>query len=129
MSDTIRFFICGSVLHGQPDHHAVDGARFLGAMRTAPRYRIHSVDGRHPAVYEVSSGGVAIQGELYELLPDQHGRLVAQERPDLYETDVVLEDGSHARAMLYPRRLVDERFYPDVSRYGGWAAYKESISR
>lgn len=126
MSDTTRFFICGSALRGQPDHHVVDGARFLGAMQTAPRYRMHSVDGKHPAVYAVSGEGVAVLGELYELSPDRHRALLAQEPPDLYEDDVILEDGSHARAMLFPRRLVDLHSYPDISGFGGWAAYMEA---
>ncbi|HVR47957.1 MAG TPA: gamma-glutamylcyclotransferase [Candidatus Binatia bacterium] len=126
MSETIRFFICGSALRGQPDHYVVAGARFLGAMQTAPRYRMHSVDGKHPAVYAVSSDGVAVLGELYGLPADQHRALLAQEPPNLYEDDVVLEDGSHARAMLFPRRLVDLYSYPDISQFGSWAAYKEA---
>lgn len=124
MNDTVRFFICGSVLRGQPDHHVVDEARFLGELRTAPRYRMHSVDGRHPAVYEVSSGGVALLGELYELSRGQYRALLAQEPAHLYEGHVVLADGSQARAMLFPRELVEERLYPDISQFGGWAAYK-----
>jgi len=129
MSDTVRFFICGSALRGQPDHRVLDGARFLGAMRTASRYRMHSVDDRHPAIYEVSNNGVAVLGELYELSRDQHHALLAQEPPNLYETGVVLEDGSRARAMLFPQRLVDERSYPDISQFGGWAAYKVQVSQ
>ena len=125
MNDTIRFFICGSVLRGQPDHHAVDGARFLGEMRTAPRYRMHSAEDRHPAVYEAAEG-VELLGELYELTPKQYHALLAQEPPDLYEDDVALADGSHARAMLFPRRLVEERGYPDISSFRGWAAYKRN---
>lgn len=124
MSDTVRFFICGSVLRGQPDHHLVDGARFLGEMRTAPLYRMHSVEDRHPAVFEVPDGGVALLGELYELSRDRYRALLAQEPPDLYEERVVLADGSHARAMLFPRRLVEQRSHPDISQFGGWAAYK-----
>ena len=124
MTGAIRFFICGSALRGQPDHHVLDGARFLGEQRSAPRYRMHTVDDRHPAVYEVINDGVAVLGELYELSRDQHRALLAQEPPNLYEGDIVLEDGSRARAMLFPRGLVDERRYPDISRFGGWAAYK-----
>jgi hypothetical protein len=28
--------------------------------------------------------------------------------------------------MIYPRKLIEERGYVDVSNFGGWAAYKAS---
>jgi gamma-glutamylaminecyclotransferase len=126
VTDTIRFFICGSALRGQPDHHVLTGARFIGEARTAARYRMHSVDGWHPAVYRVSTGGVSLGGELYELSPALHDALLAQEPPGLYEDDVILEDGSIARAMCFPRDVVEERGYPDISTYGSWTAYKRA---
>jgi gamma-glutamylaminecyclotransferase len=120
----MRFFICGSALRGQPDHRNLGAARFIGEARTAPRYRLHSVRDQHPGVYEVASGGISIAGELYEVTPEQHRDLLAGEPPDLYEGPVVLDDGSTASAMLYPRKLIEEHGYPDISVYGGWAAYK-----
>lgn len=123
MSSTIRFFICGSALRGQPDHGVLEGATFLREVRTALRYRIHSLNDAHPAVYLVERDGESVAGELYELTAARHERLLAQEPPGLYEDDVILEDGSTARAMLFPRTLVEERGYVDISSYGGWAAY------
>lgn len=120
----IRFFICGSALRGQPDHENLGDATFLCEARTAPQYRMHSTNDIHPAVYRVEHGGIAIAGELYELTPEQHRALLAQEPPDLYEDTIVLEDGSTVRAMLYPRALAEARAYADISEYGGWAAYK-----
>lgn len=124
----MRFFICGSALRGQPDHGNLGEARFIASARTAPRYRLHSVRGEHPGVYEVEIGGVSIAGELYEFTPEQHRHLLETEPPDLYEDDVKLDDGSTARAMLYPRALIAERGYEDVSHFGGWSAFKASKS-
>lgn len=123
----MRFFICGSAMRGQPDHGNLGGARLLGEALTAPRYRLHSVLDRHPGIYEVAEGGVSIAGELYELTEQQHRDLLASEPPDLYEGTIVLSDGSTASAMLYPRELIEQHRYPDVSSYGGWAAYKASL--
>lgn len=123
----MRFFICGSAMRGQPDHQNLGDATFIGEARTAPRYRLHSVAGKHPGIYEVESGGVSIAGELYELSGEQHRALLASEPPDLYEAPIVLDDGSTAPAMVYPRRLIEERRYPDVSAFGSWAAYKASM--
>lgn len=120
----MRFFICGSALRGQPDHKNLGDSRFSGEVRTAPRYRLHSVRDEHPGIYEVPSGGVAIAGELYELTPEQYRHLIDTEPPDLYESQIVLDDGSTVSAMIYPRSLIEERKYPDVSQFGGWAAYK-----
>lgn len=123
----MRFFICGSALRGQPDHKNLGNAPFLGEARTAPRYRLHSVRDEHPGIYDVPTGGISIPGELYDFSPEQHAHLLENEPPDLYEGAVVLDDGSTASAMLYPRALVEERGYPDISDYGGWANYKASI--
>jgi len=118
------FFICGSALRGQPDHGNLGGARFVREGSTQPRYRLHSVEGKHPGVYEVASGGVAIAGEIYELTDEQHADLLAGEPPNLYEAPVELDDGSQVSAMIYPRALIEERGYEDISHFGGWAAYK-----
>jgi gamma-glutamylaminecyclotransferase len=122
----MRFFICGSALRGQPDHKNLGDAAFLGEARTAPRYRLHSVRDEHPGIYEVDHDGISIAGELYEFSEQQHRHLLATEPPDLYEGTIVLEDGSTASAMVYPRTLIEERGYPDISKFGGWAAYKAS---
>jgi gamma-glutamylaminecyclotransferase len=124
----MRFFICGSAMRGQPDHANLGGAQFLGEASTAPLYRVHSVLDRHPGIYEVAEVGVSIAGELYELTEHQHRDLLASEPPDLYEGAIVLSDGSTASAMVYPRDLIEQRGYPDISSYGGWAAYKASQS-
>jgi gamma-glutamylcyclotransferase (GGCT)/AIG2-like uncharacterized protein YtfP len=120
----MQFFICGSALRGQPDHANLGEARFVREARTKPLYRLHSVDDKHPGIYEVAEGGVAIAGEVYELTDEQHRALLASEPPNLYEAPVEMEDGSRVSAMIYPRQLIEERGYPDISHLGGWAAYK-----
>jgi gamma-glutamylaminecyclotransferase len=118
------FFICGSALRGQPDHGNLTGARFVREAKTEPIYRLHSVDDQHPGIYQVAEGGVAIAGEVYEMTADEHAHLIATEPPNLYEAPIHLDDGSAVSAMIYPRALIEERGYKDISEYGGWAAYK-----
>ena len=120
----MEFFICGSALRGQPDHGNLGGARFVREAKTKPLYRLHSVEDQHPGIYEVAEGGVSIAGEIYELTDQQHRDLLAGEPPNLYEAPVKLDDGSTVNAMIYPRALVEERGYADISHHGGWAAYK-----
>jgi gamma-glutamylaminecyclotransferase len=123
----VLFFICGSALRGQPDHANLGGARSAGVANTAPKYRMASVRDVHPAVYEVPSGGVSLPGELYDLTVEQYAGLIAGEPANLYEAPIELADGSAARAMLYPRELVEANGFEDVSQFGGWAAFKARV--
>ncbi|HEY9086217.1 MAG TPA: gamma-glutamylcyclotransferase [Candidatus Tyrphobacter sp.] len=121
----MRFFICGSALRGQSDHENLGDARFISEAQTAPKYRLHAVkNGWHPGIYEVASGGISILGELYELTEEQYRHLLAGEPPDMYEAQIELDDGSRVSAMLYPREIIESDGEPDISHYGGWAAYK-----
>jgi gamma-glutamylaminecyclotransferase len=118
------FFICGSALTGQPDHENLAGATLVRDAKTAPKNRLHSVGDRHPGIFEVATGGVAIAGEVYEMSDAQHAHLISTEPPDLYEAPIELEDGSSVSAMIYPRDLIEARGYADISAFGGWAAFK-----
>lgn len=123
-----RFFICGSALQGQPDHKNLQSARFVKTAVTRPNYRLHAaMNGWHPAIYEVASGGISIPGEVYELTLEQYEHLLSTEPPNMYPSDVILEDGEAITAMLYPRELVEQHNWPDISHYGGWAAYKQAV--
>lgn len=127
-SEIKRIFICGSALQGQPDHNNLQSARFVRTALTRPNYRLHTAaDGWHPAIYEVTNGGISIPGEVYELTKQQYEHLLATEPPNMYPSDVILEDGEAITAMLYPQELVEQYNWPDISHYGGWAAYKQSI--
>ncbi|MGH7736471.1 MAG: allophanate hydrolase-related protein [Candidatus Tyrphobacter sp.] len=125
----MRFFICGSALRGQPDHANLGAARFVGEARTAAKYRLHAVkNGWHPGIYEVPAGGISIPGELYELTEQEHRALLAGEPPDMFESPIELDDGSLVGAMLYPKTLIERDGEPDISHFGGWAAYKAHSS-
>lgn len=120
-----RVFICGSALRGQPDHQNLGDAVFIRAAATQPRYRLHSAhDGWHPAIYAVESGGISIPGEVYELTQEAFDYLAANEPPNMYPSEVDLDNGETAIAFLYPRELIEQHNFPDISHYGGWAAYK-----
>jgi len=124
---TYLVFICGSALRGQPDHANLSGAKFVGEAASSKNYRIHAVkDGWHPGIYEVEAHGITIPGELYELSSEQYKHLVATEPPDMYPSEIMLDDGRHAVAMLYPEELIREGNWQDISNYGGWKAFKAS---
>lgn len=122
----MQFFICGSALRGQPDHQNLGGATFVREAKTAPKYRLHSVRDQHPGIYEVPEGGISIAGEIYDLNDEQYAKLMAGEPPDLYEAPIELDDGSTVNAMIYPREIIEQRGYEDISHFGSWATFKAS---
>ncbi len=128
-TEQITVFICGSALRGQPDNQNLQGADFVGEAQTAPIYRLHAVkDGWHPGIHEVGEGGISIPGELYAMTPDQYTYLKDNEPPHMYPHEVQLVGGGTAIAFLYPKSLIDQHGWPDVSEYGGWIAYKAAVA-
>jgi gamma-glutamylcyclotransferase (GGCT)/AIG2-like uncharacterized protein YtfP len=128
-SSVKRVFICGSALQGQPDHKNLQSAKFIKQAATLPHYRLHAAgNGWHPAIYEVAEGGISIPGEVYELTLKQYEHLSSTEPPNMYPGDVILEDGEVLTAFLYPKELVEQYNWLDISDYGGWAVYKASSS-
>jgi gamma-glutamylcyclotransferase (GGCT)/AIG2-like uncharacterized protein YtfP len=123
----MRLFICGSALRGQPDHHTLGAARLIGEARTQPLYQMHSIADQHPGIYAVDRGGIAISGEIYELTQADYEQLLAVEPPYLYPGLILLEDGTEVMAMLYPEEVIHEKQWPNISSYGSWAAYKQSL--
>ncbi|MBE9044749.1 gamma-glutamylcyclotransferase [Pleurocapsales cyanobacterium LEGE 10410] len=123
-----HIFICGSALRGQPDHQNLTNAKFIKTTQTLPQYRLHAAEnGWHPAIYAVETGGISIPGEVYEMTNEQYEYLLANEPPHMYPATVKLEEGE-AIAMLYPKELVEQHNWPDISHLGGWAAYKSASS-
>ena len=98
------------------------GAEFLGAARTAPIYRLYSIDDRHPGMFEVAEGGVAVAGEVYRVPDEVWRRVEAGEPPNLYCGPVRSMDGRVIRGILYPREPAEGR-QRDISEFADWRAY------
>jgi gamma-glutamylcyclotransferase (GGCT)/AIG2-like uncharacterized protein YtfP len=124
-SESFELFVNGTLMRGLPLHANLAGAEFLGEAWTAPRYRLYSIGGRHPGMFEVPSGGVAVLGELYRVTDAVWRRVAAGEPEGLYRGPVELADGRRVAGILYPRALAEGR-HPDISGFGGWRAYLDS---
>src|SRR5262249_56792988 len=61
----IELFVNGTLMRGLALHHNLDGAEFVGAFRTAPKYRLYSIGDVHPGMFEVEAGGVSVASEIY----------------------------------------------------------------
>jgi gamma-glutamylcyclotransferase (GGCT)/AIG2-like uncharacterized protein YtfP len=120
---SLDLFVNGGLMRGLRGHGNLAGAEFLEVTRTAPRYRLYSINDRHPGMFEVEEGGVSVEGELYRVPADVWERVEAGEPPNLYKGPVQLADGRAVEGILYPRELA-EGHHRDISEYGGWRAYR-----
>jgi len=117
-----ELFVNGTLMRGLALHHNLEGATFLGAFRTAPRYRLYSIGDVHPGMFEVETGGISVAGEMYRMSDDIWRRVEAGEPPDLYCGPVRLSDGRVVNGILFPRPLAEGR-HKDISEFGDWRAY------
>jgi AGZA family xanthine/uracil permease-like MFS transporter len=120
---SIELFVNGTLMRGLELNQNLEGAEFLGAVRTAPIYRLFSIDDVHPGMFQVIEGGVPVAGELYLVPPEVWLRVEAGEPPGLYRGPVLLEDGRLVQGILYPRQMAEGR-HRDISEFGDWRAYR-----
>lgn len=123
---TLELFVNGTLMRGLALHHNLDGATFLGAFRTAPRYRLYSIGDVHPGMFEVETGGISVAGEMYRMSDDIWRRVEAGEPPHLYCGPVRLSDGHVVDGILFPRSLA-EGLHKDISEFGDWRVYIASL--
>jgi gamma-glutamylcyclotransferase (GGCT)/AIG2-like uncharacterized protein YtfP len=121
-------FVNGTLMRGLELHGNLEGAQFMEEVVTAPVYRLYSIGGAHPGMFEVAEGGVAIAGELYRVWPDVWRRIAAGEPAGLYKGPVRLGDGRTVEGILFPREQAEGR-HRDISEYGDWRAYLASRRR
>ena len=123
---TVPLFVNGEGMSGGQVHYSIEGLPFLGAARTAPRYRFFSVRDEFPALWPVDEGGVSVEGELYEVpLEVVRDKFIPAEPPELELSVVEMEDGSSAVAVvLRPDAYDSGAGLTDISESGGWRAYR-----
>ncbi len=97
------------------------GARFMREARTAPAYRLWSIEDRHPAMLRVAAGGAAITVEVWEVPAAGLATTLLQEPPGLCIGKVQLSDGEETLGVLGEPPLCEGM--REITEYGGWRAY------
>ncbi len=123
MEGPLEFAVNGTLMRGlERNHNLVEaGAEFAREARTAPSYRLWSIDDVHPAMLRVSAGGRSIAVEIW-LVPRAGIAAILLTEPDgLCVGRVTLDDGSEVLGVLAESALVEGR--REVTEYGGWRAY------
>ena len=103
------------------------GATFVREAKTAPLYRLWSINDRYPGMIRVNEGGAAIALEVWEVDGPGLIRILTQEPPGLTVGRILLEDETELLGILAePYLTQDQR---DITMYGGWRAYTASLVR
>jgi len=97
------------------------GATFVREIRTAPAYRIWSINDRHPAMMRAESGGVAVDLEVWAVPPEGLSAILLAEPPGLCVGKIKLEDGSEVLGVLGEAMLCENQ--AEITQFGGWRAY------
>jgi len=120
-------FLNGDGMRGGRAHYTIEGVPLIGERRTAPLYRFYSIRDEFPALYPATEGAAPVLGELYDVPMLQLRALLATEPPELELSIIELEAGELSFAMLLRNAEHDRGVHTDITRFGGWRAYRASL--
>jgi gamma-glutamylaminecyclotransferase len=123
--DTMLVLVIGSALREVCGDQAALGLEFVAEARTAPRYRLYSLEDRWAALVPVDEGGISVPGELVELPETRWEEILATEPPGITPGPVELADGRMVTAALGDPGYLEEHGR-DITEHGGFAAYLRS---
>jgi hypothetical protein len=125
----VSLAVNGTLMRGlelNPNLLAV-GATFLRETHTLPDYRIFSIGDRHPGMYRVASGGVAVAVEVWSVPVDGLASILIKEPAGLSIGKVKLAEGEEVLGVLAEPILCDGQ--REISHFGGWRAYRASAEK
>lgn len=102
------------------------GGAFIRVARTAPLYRLWSINDQYPAMLRVNGGGAPILLEIWEISQNGLVSVVENEPPGLTLGFVSLEDGSRVLGILAEPFILEGM--AEITSYGDWRIYIEHSS-
>ncbi len=123
MAEGVKLAVNGTLMRGlalNPNLLAV-GATFLYEVATTPDYRLWSISDIHPAMVRVSSGGVAVALEVWQVPATGLVQVLLQEPLGLSIGKVTLSSGETVLGVLGEPVLCEGQ--REISTYGGWRSY------
>jgi hypothetical protein len=121
--ECIALVVNGGLMSGLRSHKRMlaAGGVLLRAVRTAPVYRLFSVNDRFPGMLRVGEGGSAIAAELWSLPRTGFTQIIEGEPDGLSVGRLLLEDGTGPLGVIAEPRLVAGM--AEITGFGGWRAY------
>jgi allophanate hydrolase len=123
--------VVGAHLSGMPLNWQLTerGGRLLRATRTAARYRFFALPGTvppKPGLIRVDHDGASIDIELWQLPARHYGSFVAEIPGPLGIGTLTLDDDSSVQGFLCESLATSGA--EDITRFGGWRAYRQHAS-
>ncbi len=100
------------------------GSVFVREAKTWPYYRLWSIGDVHPGMIRVTTGGSAIELEIWAVPAAGLSQLLLQEPAGLCMGRIRLEDGSEVLGVLAESWLCEGQ--REITSWGGWRAYCHS---
>jgi allophanate hydrolase len=127
----MQLAVVGAHLSGMPLNHELleRGARLVRKTRTAPSYRLYALANTtppKPGLVRVAESGAAIELEIWDMPIEHYGSFVAGIPSPLGIGTLLLEDGAKVQGFVCEACAVADA--KDVSAFGGWRNYLESLS-
>jgi gamma-glutamylcyclotransferase (GGCT)/AIG2-like uncharacterized protein YtfP len=122
-----ELFCNGGAMRGGNLYQNVAQHRFLGTVKTAPKYRFFSVRDEFPALLLSEDAGAEIEGELYDVpLDNIRTDFLPAEPAELELTVVELADGRSVLAVALRPGLVDSIAdqLTEITEEGSWRKYR-----
>ena len=128
-NDRSRIVVCGAHMEGLPLNAQLRerDAHRVCATHTAPHYRLYALAGGPPArpgLLRVSTGGAAIEVEVWELPSSELGSFLAGIPAPLGLGKVELADGSRETGFICESHALENA--RDITPLGGWRAYLQN---
>jgi len=122
----VAMAVCGAHMQGLPLNAQLRdrGAYFMQRTHTSPRYRLFALPGgppQRPGLVRVSSGGAAVEIEVWALPSEQLGSFQAGVPAPLGIGKVELKDGTQIPGFICEGYASEGA--TDITGYGGWRAY------
>jgi hypothetical protein len=123
MNESLELAVNGTLMRGlELNPNLIKaGARFVEETLTEPAYRLWSINGRHPAMVRVASGGTAIAVEVWSVSPAGIASILLAEPPGLSIGKVKLADGRTVLGVLGEPILCEGQ--REITSFGGWRSY------
>lgn len=126
----MKIAVNGTLMHGFEDSSNMleAGARLIREARTAPVYQLWSISGRHPGMMRAtaSSGGAAIEVEIWEVDAEGLVQILDAEPDGLAVGWISMEDGSKVLGILAEPHAVEGM--DEITHFGGWRAFAKEHS-
>tara|TARA_B100000686_G_C16609307_1_gene872931 strand:- start:718 stop:1092 length:375 start_codon:yes stop_codon:yes gene_type:complete len=121
----MRILVIGSALRSQGFDQGAAGLTFIEEAKTAPKYRLYSLEDQWAALVSVEHGGVSVAGEIVEVPDERWPEILASEPPGVVPGPIELDDGREVIAALGDFEYM-ENHAVEITQFGSFAAYLAS---